>query len=64
MRFEVYPSRKIRAGLRRQWYWRLVGGNGEIVAQSEGYHNRADALTACSKIRAQAKDAPIDQVSK
>jgi uncharacterized protein YegP (UPF0339 family) len=38
-RLELY---KDAAG---EWRWRVVAGNGEIVADSsEGYHNRADAL--------------------
>lgn len=26
-----------------QWYWHIKAGNGEIIAQSEGYTTEADA---------------------
>ena len=31
-------------GKDRLWYWRRVAANNEIVANSEGYQNRADAV--------------------
>ena len=33
------PRRRVSA-----WYFRLRARNGEIVAQSEGYHNKQDAI--------------------
>lgn len=29
-----------------QWYWRAIGANGEITAQSEGYVSRSNARRA------------------
>lgn len=54
--FEVYPSWKL---LRRQrWYWRLVAGNGEIVAVSaEAFASKSNALRACEDARVIASRA-------
>jgi uncharacterized protein YegP (UPF0339 family) len=51
-RIELYRSNG-------EWRFRFVAGNGEIVAQSEGYENRADALHAAELVRAGFADAPI-----
>lgn len=50
MKFEIY-----RSGRDRQFYWRLVSRNGNVIAQGEGYKRRAGALKA---IRAVQKSAP------
>ena len=34
-----------RSGKDRQWYGRLVAGNGEPVCVSEGYKAKASAIT-------------------
>ncbi len=31
-------------GAKGQFYWRLKAGNGEIIAEGEGYHGEADCL--------------------
>ena len=41
MKFEVYARPTLRG---RRWFWRLRAGTGEIIATSEGYRNRLDAL--------------------
>lgn len=46
----------------RRWYWHLKARNGEIVAQSEAYRNRADALKTIELIRTKAADAAIEVV--
>lgn len=43
--YEVYRT------LIRQWRWRLVAANGEIIASGEGYWNKVDCLTALEVIR-------------
>lgn len=54
--FEVYMSRTVP--LRRQrWYWRLVGGNGEVVAQSEAYSSLDSARRGAEDVRAIAARA-------
>ena len=44
MRAEVYRSDN------DDWYFRIVADNNEVVAQSEGYENKADAVAIVSKI--------------
>lgn len=43
----------------RQWYFRLNSANHHTVAQSEGYHNKADALNTIRAIKANAGSAAI-----
>lgn len=42
-----------------QWYFRLNSANHRTVAQSEGYHNKADALSTIRAIKANAGSATI-----
>lgn len=39
LRFEYWKSNK-----NKQWYWRIRAGNGEPIAQGEGYKSKAGAL--------------------
>ncbi len=56
MRFEIFES----GIFRRRWYWRLVAGNNEIIAQSEGYTARRSALDTIYSIRGKLHaDTPI-----
>ncbi len=56
MRFEIFEG----GFFRRRWYWRLVAGNNEIIAQSEGYTARRSALDTIYSIRAKMHaDMPI-----
>ena len=41
------------------WYFRRVAANNEIVSESEGYQNRADAVHTATKI---FSDVPIVQI--
>lgn len=41
---------QIFKGADKQWYWRLVAKNGEIVAQSEGYTRATSAIKAAKKM--------------
>lgn len=41
--FEIFQG-KLR------YYWRLVGANNKIMAQSEGYFNKANAYRAAHKL--------------
>ena len=36
-KFQIYKNKK-----NRMWYWRLKAGNGKIIANGEGYHNKKD----------------------
>lgn len=48
-------------GAKREWRWRLVSRNGNIVANcGEGYRHRADALRIVAAIReGKTWDAPV-----
>lgn len=54
-RYEVYED---KAG---EYRFRLVGGNGEIVAVSEGYSTRADAERGVSTMKENAKEAELEE---
>ena len=56
MKWEVY---KDRAG---EYRWRLVAANGEIVAASEGYKNKKDAIETINIIKEFASKATINEV--
>ncbi|MBT9158773.1 MAG: hypothetical protein DDT26_00020 [Dehalococcoidia bacterium] len=56
MRFEMFRRFTLRG---YRWYFRLRATNGQIVAQSEGYSRRTDALSTVESIRAGVKMAPV-----
>lgn len=45
-RYELYRSER-----NSQYYFRLKAGNGEIILQSEGYHNKAGAENGIQSVR-------------
>ena len=56
MRFELIRSKLPR---RQRWRWRIVATNGQVLAHSEAYSNRADAVTAIEIVRDNAYAAPL-----
>jgi uncharacterized protein YegP (UPF0339 family) len=44
-----------------QWYFNIVSSNGNVLATSERYHNRTDAVHAAQLIMNQAAAATITQ---
>lgn len=45
------------------WRWTLYAGNGNKIANSgEGYHNRADALSAIKLVKASSQ-SPIREAA-
>lgn len=41
-----------RSGVfRRQWYFNIEASNGKVIAQSEGYANKGDAISTMDSIR-------------
>lgn len=55
MQFQLY-----KAPANQQWYWRLVAGNGQIIATgAEGYINRIDALHGMDLVRQNAASAAV-----
>ena len=51
MQFEVYRSKT-------QFRWRLVAGNGEVVASGEAYKNKADVLTVIDLLKSTNDGVP------
>lgn len=43
-----------------QWRWRLVAGNGEIVAASEGYVSRYNAERSARRVKEIAALAVVE----
>lgn len=56
LRIEIFPRRGL---LGKRWYFRVRAANGEPIAQSEAYHNRADAKATAMLLRAAMPDAEI-----
>lgn len=55
MRFEVYRDASL------DWRWRLIAGNGEIVADSsEGYSRERDAKRAIRRLKTEIYRAPVE----
>lgn len=44
-------------GADKRFYFRLIGGNGEIVAQSEAYATKSNATRAANHLPEVAKEA-------
>lgn len=58
MRFELARSRSRR----QPWFWRIRGGNGQVLAVSETYANKSDAEAAANSVRNRAAHAPLVEV--
>ena len=57
-RFEVFASKRFLRKTR--WYWRLVAGNGEIVAVgSEPFYSVENAVRATETVRYLATKAEV-----
>ena len=56
-RFELYRDRS------DEWRWRLVHHNGNILADSgEGYARKAGARAGLESVKANAADAPVEEL--
>jgi uncharacterized protein YegP (UPF0339 family) len=55
-KFEIFKSDKM---MRNLWFWHLVGDNGEIMAQSEGYITKQHAKQAADRFKELAPQADI-----
>lgn len=42
-----------------QFYWRIVASNGQVLATSETYYNKADAQAAAESVQRGAASAPL-----
>lgn len=59
MKIELFRRWSIRGP---NWYFRFVAGNGEIVATSEGYHNKEDAKASAVLVQSGFVNAEIVEV--
>jgi len=57
MHFEIYKSRG-------KFRWRLVGGNGEIVASGEGYASKQKTIDAIDLLRSTNDGVPTKDLTK
>ena len=53
MKFKVYED------VAGQYRWKLIAGNGEVIAQGEGYTRRRDAKRAVRALRLTVWMAPV-----
>lgn len=60
MKVEVFPCRNL-LGMKR-WYFRIRAENGQIVAQSEAYSRKTDAMSTVQSIRQNVGTAEIIEV--
>lgn len=49
MKFEVFHRRNLLGKMR--WYFRIRAENGQIVAQSEAYSRKIDAMSTIQSLR-------------
>jgi uncharacterized protein YegP (UPF0339 family) len=44
-----------------EWYWHLTSGNGRIIAESEGYKRKTDAIKTIALIKSNVATAPLEE---
>lgn len=49
MKFEVFHRRNLLG--KKRWYFRIRAENGQIVAQSEAYSRKIDAMSTIQSLR-------------
>ena len=54
MQFELRRARG-----NQPWYWLIRASNGQVLATSETYYNRQDAINAADSVRKNAANAPF-----
>jgi uncharacterized protein YegP (UPF0339 family) len=57
VKIEIFSSRSLLG--KKRWFFRIRAGNGEIVAQSEGYSRRFDALGTAHSLKTGLLNAEI-----
>lgn len=64
MKIELFKTRRqllLRVPtFRTRYYFRIVGDNGEVIAQSEGYTQRHNAVEVLNKYFPKAKVVEVD----
>ena len=60
MKFELFHRRNMLG--KRRWYFRIRAENGQIVAQSEAYSRKIDAMSTVQSVRQNVGAAEIIEV--
>jgi len=64
MKIELFKTRKqllLRVPtFKVRWYFRILGDNGEVIAQSEGYTQRHSAVEVLNRYFPKAKVVEVD----
>lgn len=60
MQFELHQARSGQ----QPWYWLIRASNGKVLATSETYWNRQDAINAVDIVKRGAADGPFYDMSK
>jgi uncharacterized protein YegP (UPF0339 family) len=55
MKYEYWKSDK-----NGNWYWHLKAGNNQIIANGEGYKNKADVLAVIKLVKGSASAPEIN----
>lgn len=53
-----------RASGVQHWYWLIRASNGRVLATSETYYNRQDAINAAESVKGNAASAPFYDMSQ
>jgi uncharacterized protein YegP (UPF0339 family) len=62
MQFQTYKTIEGLLGV-VQWRWRLVAGNGRIIASGEGYNNKVDCEAAVRLVMDTSQKTPWVEVA-
>lgn len=57
------PQFTIYKDAKGQYRWRLIAGNGEIIAVSEAYTAKASARRSAERVKEIAPDASIEDIN-
>lgn len=60
MKFEVFHRRNLLG--KKRWYFRIRAENGQIVAQSEAYSRKIDAVSTAQSVRQSVSVAEIIEI--
>jgi len=59
MKFEIRKSQSAS----QPYYWRIVASNGQVLATSETYVKKADALAAVQSVKTNAATATVQDLA-
>ncbi|HEX8207706.1 MAG TPA: YegP family protein [Solirubrobacteraceae bacterium] len=54
---------QIRNASGGQFYWRIVAGNGQVLATSETYVSKAGCQNAIATVKSDARTAPTEDLT-